>query len=496
MASVRFQRVSFSWSHLPLLEEVTAALRPGWTGVVGPNGSGKSTLLGLLAGSLAPASGQVLLQPRGARVARCEQTVERLDPAVRAFASDTSGAARAWHGRLALDPSGLERWATLSPGERKRWQVGAALAGEPEVLLLDEPTNHLDARAVALTVGALRSFRGVGVLVSHHRDVLDALCQATWRVAEGRWRLWPGAYTEARAAWEQEEAAAREAHARTARALDATRRRLEAQRRQLEGATRNRSAGARMKDAHDSDARSLGADFHAEMAERAHAGRLRRTQVAEAELEGRLGALEVRHLDQRRLFVGYQRCPRPVVARFEGPLLAGAAVLAPRLSLQLGREAHVVLEGPNGAGKSTLLRALLAASGLPEERTLRLPQELSEAEAGQDLAALRAQPREVRGRTLQVVEALGVAPEALLRTEHPSAGEARKLRLALGLARQAWLAVLDEPTNHLDLPSVERLQAALEVFPGALLLVTHDAALAEALGRERWTLEGGVLTVR
>ena len=79
-------------------------------------------------------------------------------------------------------------------------------------------------------------------------------------------------------------------------------------------------------------------------------------------------------------------------------------------------------------------------------------------------------------------------PEHLLRSAHPSPGEARKLRLALGLGRHCWLAVLDEPTNHLDLPAIERLEAALLDFPGALLLVTHDERLGAAVTSRRLDL--------
>jgi ATPase subunit of ABC transporter with duplicated ATPase domains len=51
--------------------------------------------------------------------------------------------------------------------------------------VLDEPTNHLDAEARAFLVAALRRFAGVGVLVSHDRELLDALCAETVRVAHG-----------------------------------------------------------------------------------------------------------------------------------------------------------------------------------------------------------------------------------------------------------------------------------------------------------------------
>jgi ATPase subunit of ABC transporter with duplicated ATPase domains len=151
----------------------------------------------------------------------------------------------------------------------------------------------------------------------------------------------------------------------------------------------------------------------------------------------------------------------------------------------------VAVTGPNGAGKSTLLAALLAAAALPDERVLWLPQDLSASEAGDDLARLRALPKAQRGRVLQLVDALGVDPDDLLRTAAPSPGEARKLRLALGLGQSAWLAELDEPENHLDLPSLERLEAALAAFPGALLLVSHDEALVDRVASVRWRVGGG-----
>ncbi len=84
----------------------------------------------------------------------------------------------------------------------------------------------------------------------------------------------------------------------------------------------------------------------------------------------------------------------------------------------------------------------------------------------------------MRGRVLTVLAALGVDPDRLLASRSLSPGEARKLMLAFALGRQVWALVLDEPTNHMDLPGVERLEAALATYPGALLLVSHDEVFA------------------
>ena len=109
---------------------------------------------------------------------------------------------------------------------------------------------------------------------------------------------------------------------------------------------------------------------------------------------------------------------------------------------------------------------------------------------------MRALPDDKKGRLLQIVAALGLSPERLLTSESPSPGEARKLALAMGLTRQAWLLMLDEPTNHLDLPSIERIEEALKQYSSALVLVTHDARFAGALTNESWTIQEGRLLQR
>ncbi|MDP3151857.1 MAG: ATP-binding cassette domain-containing protein [Archangium sp.] len=473
--NLRAQRLSFSYAERPLLDDVTFHLTPGWTGLVGANGSGKTTLLRLLLKELTPTSGHLKVEPEGARTRWCAQRVEEKDAEIDGFAWANDRLARQLHGRLRLRPELLERWPTLSPGERKRWQLGAVLWSEPEVLLLDEPSNHLDVEGLALLRGALAEFGGIGVIVSHDRALLDEVTTATLRLDGGGARLWQQPFSAARASWLAEEEGVLSSQRETKRRLQQEERRLDASRRTLEASERSRSAGARMRNRHDSDARGMGADFRAQMAERAHTRAAKRVERKVGLTREALEKIEVRDEAGQRLFLKYEPCPHQTVMQFEGPIVGRDVVL------QVGRSEHVWISGPNGAGKTTLLRAVLTACKVPEEKRLVLPQELTREETLADLELLQALPKEERGRVLQLVHALGVEPEHLLRTEAPSPGEARKLRLALGLGRDCWLAVLDEPTNHLDLPAIERLEEALSVFPGALILVSHDARLGGAV---------------
>src|SRR5262245_15255453 len=154
---VSFDRVSFSHrDSAPLFADVSLRFGAGWTGVVGANGAGKTTLLRLLAGELAPESGRVVREPAGMAIELAPQRVEESGEKLADFAARHDGAAQRIRAALALDADVLARWSTLSPGERKRWQIGAALASEPGCLVLDEPTNHLDAEARALLIAALR----------------------------------------------------------------------------------------------------------------------------------------------------------------------------------------------------------------------------------------------------------------------------------------------------------------------------------------------------
>ncbi len=493
MLSLHLQNVSFSYSdRVPLFSGVTLHLTPGWAGLVGANGAGKTTLLRLLTGELEPTGGQLRREPPASRIELCLQKVERLDDGVRSFAWAWDGPAQRLRGRLRLDPEDVERWPTLSPGERKRWQVGAALWAEPHVLLLDEPTNHLDAAARDLLSAALAGFTGVGLLVSHDRRLLNELTASTLRLHRRELRLWPGSYDAARDLWRSEEAGARAAHDRCRREERKVRRRLADARRRQRSAERRISHRSRMKSLRDHDATSQMAKNRVRSAEQRLGRQVavlgRRLDKHQAER----AAFRFEKARGRSLFVDFEPAPAARLAALAaGVLRAGDRPLLRDVHLVVDRDTRAWLAGDNGAGKTTLLRALVAAASVPEERLLYLPQELGAEESRALLAELRDLPPDDRGRVLTLVAALGCDPEHLLASDSLSPGEARKLKIAFGLGHRVWALLLDEPTNHLDLPSIERLEAMLADYPGALVLITHDQGLAAAATDEVWRIADG-----
>lgn len=487
-------------------------------GLIGRNGAGKSTLLRMLvhgapatsavagelgddgkrtaieAEVLTPDSGQ-LSWKRDLRLTYVPQE-PRLAEALQ-VRDVLFGGGAAEHEVLAI-ADGLKvarldaKIGELSLGERRRVALARALASGSDVLALDEPTNHLDGEGRRAIVGALRAFRGIGLLVSHDRALLEELCTATVRVHRGGAARYSGGYAAAKAQWEAEAEQRREARAEAAGKERRLARQLDAVRRVEEAASRQMKTSARMKHRNDSDARSLAAHNIAEWGA-ASAGRKVTKLRAQVEEAGRAAAaLAVEKERGGALFVDWEPPPRRFLAALEGEDVWAGGVrtadepLLREVRVAVGRESRIRLAGRNGAGKTSLLRALLGASTVPADKVLWLPQELGEQEGHAALRQLRELDAAARGRVGQLAAALGLDPARALASPHPSPGEVRKLAIAMGLGRRAWLLVLDEPTNHLDLPSIERLEAALQQYPGALVVVTHDDAFAARITNETW----------
>jgi ATPase subunit of ABC transporter with duplicated ATPase domains len=461
---------------------------------VGANGIGKTTLARLIAGELRPTVGRVWLEPESAVVVVCRQEEGQLSSDMARFAANNEREYCRQRGLMGLNAIALERFDDLSPGERKRWQLAAVLASQPDVLIVDEPTNHLDANGRTYLLRALKQFRGVGIAISHDREFLDALTTATLRIHDATVVAFPAGYSAARLLWRAEAEQAEQMRQAQCLRQKRLQERVYSANCDKQAAHKQRSARTRMKNIHDHDGSSFAVTGRAANGETSIS---RRLSVMSAQLERQNELIPEYVVDKtvgKSIFVGYEPAPKRRILTIAGEdLRAGDRVILHDVSVTLERGARVHLKGDNGVGKTTLLKALLARSSGASERILYLPQELDAEQVRELKTEVLALERETRGRTMAILAALGVDPDRILSATTYSPGEARKLKLAFGLGSHAWALVLDEPTNHLDLPSIERLEQALVAYPGALLLVCHDAAFVRNCTNLVWEIRDGRL---
>jgi ATP-binding cassette, subfamily F, member 3 len=494
-----------------LLENASMNVHPGQkVGLIGPNGSGKSSLFALIRDELHPDSGEVSLPPAWilSHVAQETPAVER--PAldfvmdgdvelreVEAAMADEHGEklaelmahydhiggyqakarAQTMLAGLGFDePAQARNVATFSGGWRMRLNLARALMCRADLLLLDEPTNHLDLDAVLWLEDWLRAFPGAVVLITHDREVLDAVAGEIVHVENKRLTAYTGNYSafeEQRAARMALQQATYEKQKRTVEHLEAFINRFKAK------ATKAKQAQSRMK--------------ALEKMER----------VAPAHVDSPFSfSFKPPTEKPRQLFkleeasIGYGE--KVVLSGVEWAVLPGDAI---------------GLLGPNGAGKSTLLKAIVGEPVAPASA-------VASAKAGAQLLAgeiHRAQGLRIGYFAQHQVDQLRLDESAMWhlgrlaegereqtlrdflggfdirgdmafqKVASFSGGEKARLALALIVWQRPNLLLLDEPTNHLDIDMREALAEALVDFEGALIVVAHDRHLL-ASATDQWML--------
>jgi macrolide transport system ATP-binding/permease protein len=481
---LKFHNVTFTYDTASesLFQNVSLHFAPGWSGVVGANGVGKTTLLKLATGLLEPDEGHINISLDSMY---CPQRTDNVPKQFDKLLLTNTKSASIIKSQLGIGNDWIERWSTLSHGERKRAQIAVALWFRPIILAIDEPTNHVDAEAREIIAHALHAFHGVGLLVSHDRELLNSLCQQCVFIEPPKVISRPGGYTKGIQVAKDEQATFQKQYAlkkQTYRKLkrEATRRR------ELADQSRKRVSkkGIAKKD-HDAKAKI---DRARVTGKDAVGGKLLR------QLDGRLAQA------QQNLEISRVKKQYTLGIWLPGSLSKRDFLLKlPGTSLSLGgqKQLHypdllitptdrIAITGPNGAGKSTLIRHIVDRLNVPQEHITYVPQEIVLSQSQDILAQARDLPRDKLGHLMTIVSRLGSSPHQLLDSTTPSPGETRKLLLALGMTRMPHIIIMDEPTNHMDLPSIECLEQALADCPCSLLLVSHDRRFLEKLTEKRW----------
>jgi len=473
-------------------------------GFVARNGAGKTTLFRLISGEIAAESGSITL-PRRAKMGRVEQEApggpQKLVDFV--LAADTERAALLHEAETAHDPhriadiharladidahsaparaarilSGLgfdeaaqnRALSEFSGGWRMRVALAAVLFTQPDLLLLDEPTNYLDLEGSLWLVEHLRTYPATAIVISHDRDLLDAVCDHILHLDRAKLTLWKGNYS----GFEKQRRELMAVQAKAAKKQEDKRKHLqEFVDRFRAKATKARQAQSRLKMLEKMEPTAAIVD----------------TDVLPIHLPSPEKQLSPPIVAMERASVGYD-----------------ARVVLSRLNLSLSNDDRIGLLGANGNGKSTfakLLAGRLAPMGGEVVRAPKLEVGFFAQHQVDDLdisdtpyrAVARLMPDAPESKARARAAQMGFSGErADTRVEQLSGGEKARLLMGLSTFHGPHLIILDEPTNHLDIDSRAALIEAINDYAGAVVLVSHDRYLLEACADRLWLVADGAV---
>ncbi|MCB1541956.1 MAG: ABC-F family ATP-binding cassette domain-containing protein [Rhodoblastus sp.] len=473
-------------------------------GFVGRNGAGKTTLFRLISGEIAAESGSITL-PRRAKMGRVEQEAPGGPTKLVDFvlAADTERAALLHEAETAHDPhriadiharladidahsaparaarilSGLgfdeavqnRALSEFSGGWRMRVALAAVLFTQPDLLLLDEPTNYLDLEGALWLVEHLRTYPATAIVISHDRDLLDAVCDHILHLDRAKLTLWKGNYS----GFEKQRRELMAVQAKAAKKQEDKRKHLqEFVDRFRAKATKARQAQSRLKMLEKMEPTTAIVD----------------TDVLPIDLPAPEKQLSPPIIAMERASVGYDE-----------------RVVLSRLSLSLSNDDRIGLLGANGNGKSTfakLLAGRLQPMGGEIVRATKLEVGFFAQHQVDDLdlsdtpyrAVARLMPDAPESRVRARAAQMGFSGErADTQVDQLSGGEKARLLMGLSTFHGPHLIILDEPTNHLDIDSRAALVEAINDYTGAVVLVSHDRYLLEACADRLWLVADGVV---
>ena len=506
-----------------LIEGASATILQGQkVGIIGRNGCGKSTLFAAIQGELSPDLGTIGI-PKNLKIATVAQKTPALQTSAldyvmegdktvagllkrraEAYAAnagekialleDELGVAGYWTLKaragsllfgLGFGPEELEKpVAEFSGGWRMRLNLAQALIYQSDLLLLDEPTNHLDLDTVLFLQNFLKNYEGTLLCISHDRDFLDSFADHILHFEEHKVVLYPGNYS----AYEH-------IRAERIRAQKAARKKEEAILAHMQSFVER----FRYKASKAKQAQSLIKAME----------RMQLTAVTQEESPFSFSFPEPERTPQviaslKDLNAGYQGQSLDDSAN-DGPLLhhSGTEVVLSQVNLELLSGDRIALLGKNGQGKSTLIKTLVGelkplSGEVVIGKGIKIgyfaQHELESLNEDQDaiwhLYRLNPDAKEKDLRSFLGSFAFS-GDKVFDKVGTMSGGEQARLALALIAYQKPNLLLLDEPTNHLDLEMREALSVALASYSGALVLVSHDRHLVEAIADKLWLVDSG-----
>lgn len=437
--------LSFSYQGQPLLENLNLTLADfGIVGIIGDNGVGKTTLLRLISGELRPDNGSIKTT---GEIGFLKQTQDDLE--------DKSG------------------------GERTQIRLAKLFQQNPEILLLDEPTNNLDHESKTWLLRKLHEYRGLVLVVSHDRDFLQKAVNKIIYIHDNQAEIFLSDY----ASFREQQAQIQNERLQNYEQMQREKKKLE---RQLKNASdrahkSNRRSYNKISD--ESRLRYNGQRMAAQNSAgkvlRATQSRIAHLPTVEKPVERKTYTAEVSasFLHDRKLL--------EVVNLSKS---YGKKKLFEDLNFEIRTGERMRICGRNGSGKSTLFQIILgkreADSGeiwiAPNIEVGYVSQDITEIDPNKSL--LEQSENFNKTEIFRAAATLDFLPQDMYKPiSKLSRGQLTKVSILRLILQPLDLVIIDELTNHIDIRTRENIESALNKYPGAMLIATHDEAFAQAI---------------
>lgn len=454
-------------STIPIFNNLNLDIYKGWSCIVGSNGSGKSTLLKLISKELIYDSGTI----KGNELVHyCVQSTEHSPKKLDDFMLTFNNKSFKIRDKLKIDDSWLYQWNNLSHGERKRLQLAVALYEEPDILLVDEPTNHLDILNKTIVSNALKSFKGIGILVSHDRELLDNLSQHTIILKNQNISTFNTSFSNAMDEYYKNIDFIKKSSEKQNIELKKLKNSIQQKQEKVNQSKKRLSK--RNLNKNDSDTKN-----------KINLAKLTGKDKNDGQVVAKLQSKQKQLLSstvksEKSYELGIKFNAKKAKNIF--PIKIKGSLINLSDTKKLSFEDIIINEydkigiiGKNGSGKSTFIKNLLSSQNL-KKQYLYIPQEITEEQSKDFFNEVNNLSNEVKGEIYTIIRKLSSDPIKLQDSFVPSPGEIRKLIIAKGLLENPSLIILDEPTNHMDLDSIIALESTLKEYNGTVIMISHD----------------------
>ncbi|WP_433742355.1 ribosomal protection-like ABC-F family protein [Falsibacillus pallidus] len=378
-----------------------------------------------------------------------------------------------------------QTFQSLSGGQKTRVQLARTLMLDPDFLILDEPTNHLDKESLQWLEEWMNKFNGTILFISHDREFIDHTAHFTMELSKNGIHKVRGGYSDFLKVKEHEkqtQMALYEKQEREKKKLEETIRKY---RQWFDNA--HQAAGERNPYAKSKAMKNI-----------------TRAQSKEKALEKLEGERVAKPKEQKGIHVEFQTDgvgAKRLIRAEEISFAYNDKKLFHDLSFEIHRGDRIAVIGRNGSGKSTLLK-LLIGELQPSTGDIKHHPHLKIGYFAQEVERLDEE-HSLLDSLLQIESMTQTAARTLLgcflfrredvrkKIKNLSMGEKCRVAFIRLYLSEADLLVLDEPTNYLDLPSRETIEDALAGYPGAVVIVSHDAYLLKKLANRVISIEEG-----